>query len=143
MARTGKPDDPRGRPWLLLAPLPLTVAAAVGAAYLRISPPLLLALWLVLGAVSAGIVARAWRTMTGNVEETPMPTFTVLSRVDAYVDYLAEVEAGSPGEAADLAHDGDPSVIWEKSGIVEFDARHVVALDADGDEIESTARGRG
>lgn len=72
-----------------------------------------------------------------------MPLFTVLSRIDAYVDYIAEVEADSPEEAADLAYDGDPSVVWEKSGVVEFDARHVVALDADGEEIEATARGKG
>lgn len=129
---------------LLLIPLPLTVGAAIGAALLRLSPPILLSLWLVLGSVSAGIIARAWREMTeAPNREPPMPTFTVLSRVDAYVDYIAEVEAASPSEAADLAYDGDPSVVWEKSGIVEFDARHVVTLDADGEEIESTARGRG
>lgn len=72
-----------------------------------------------------------------------MPLFTVLSRVDAYVDYIAEVEADSPEAAADLAYDGDPSVQWEKAGVVEFDARHVVALDDEGEEIESTARGKG
>lgn len=70
-----------------------------------------------------------------------MPVFMVLSRVDAYVDYLAEVEADTAREAVDLAYDGD--VVWEKSGVVEFDARHVVALDDDGEEIESTARGKG
>jgi hypothetical protein len=39
-----------------------------------------------------------------------MPVFTVLSRVDAYVDYVAEVEANSAAEAVDLAYEGDPSV---------------------------------
>lgn len=136
--------DPRRHPWLLLLPLPLTVGAAIGAAMLRLSPPILMTLWLVLGSVSAGIIARTWRAMTEETNpETPMPTFTVLSRVDAYVDYLAEVEAGSPEEAADLAYDGDPSVVWAKSGIVEFDARHVVTLDDNGEEIEATARGKG
>jgi hypothetical protein len=72
-----------------------------------------------------------------------MPTFTVLSRVDAYVDYVAEVEADSAEEAADLAYDGDPSVKWQERGVVEFDARRVVALDEDGEEIEETARGKG
>lgn len=72
-----------------------------------------------------------------------MPKFTVLSRVDAYVDYVAEVEAGSADEAAELAYDGDPSVMWEERGVVEFDARRVVVLDDDGDEIEETARGKG
>ena len=92
MARASKPNDTRDRPWPLLALLPLTVGAAIGAALLRISPPVLLALWLVLGAISAGIVSRAWRTMIHGPDEEPqMPTFTVLSRVDAYVDYVAEV----------------------------------------------------
>jgi muconolactone delta-isomerase len=72
-----------------------------------------------------------------------MPIFTVLSRVDAYVDYVAEVEADSAEEAADLAYEGDPSVIWQELGVVEFDARWVVALDDDGEEIEDTARGKG
>ena len=33
-----------------------------------------------------------------------MPTYTVRCRVDAYIDYLAEVEADSPEEAAELAN---------------------------------------
>lgn len=145
MARARNPNDPRRRhPWLLLLPLPLTVGAAIGAAMLRLSPPFLMTLWLVLGSVSAGIIARAWDEMNAaNDPEPPMPTFTVLSRVDAYVDYLAEIEADSPEAAVDLAWDGDPSVVWEKAGVVEFDARHVVALDENGEEIESTARGKG
>ena len=72
-----------------------------------------------------------------------MPMFTVLSRVDAYVDYLAEVEADTAEDAADLAYDGDPSIKWVKEQVVEFDARHVVTLDDEGNEIESTARGKG
>jgi len=35
-----------------------------------------------------------------------MPTFTILSRVDAYVDYTSEVEADSAEEAVDLVHEG-------------------------------------
>ena len=72
-----------------------------------------------------------------------MPTFTILSRVDAYVDYTTEVEADSLEEAVDLAYDGDPSIPWKEQGVVEFDARHVVALDADGEEIERYSRGKG
>lgn len=72
-----------------------------------------------------------------------MPKFTILSRVDAYVDYIAEVEAGSFKEAVDLAYDGDPSIKWKEQGVVEFEARHVVALDANGDEIETYSRGKG
>lgn len=72
-----------------------------------------------------------------------MPKFTILSRVDAYVDYTCEVEADDLEEAVDLAYDGDPSIKWVEQGVVEFDARHVVALDANGDEIESYTRGKG
>ena len=70
-----------------------------------------------------------------------MPTFTVLSRVDAFVDYLATVEAEDAQAAADLAYDGGPGVVWEERGVVAFDARRVVTLDADGEEIDATARG--
>lgn len=72
-----------------------------------------------------------------------MPKFTILSRVDAYVDYTCEVEAYDLEEAVDMAYDGDPSIQWKEQGVVEFDARHVVALDANGDEIESYSRGKG
>lgn len=72
-----------------------------------------------------------------------MPTFTILARVDAYVDYTAEVEAEDVEEAVDLAYDGDASIRWKEQGVVEFDARHVVALDANGDEIEGYSRGKG
>ncbi|MDO9471628.1 MAG: hypothetical protein Q7J28_01095 [Caulobacter sp.] len=72
-----------------------------------------------------------------------MPKFTILCRVDAYADYIAEVEAEVIEEAVDLAYDGDASVKWEERGVVEFDARRVVALDDNGEEIEETARGKG
>lgn len=72
-----------------------------------------------------------------------MPTYTILSRIDAYVDYTTEVEAESVEEAVDLAYDGDPSIKWTEQGVVEFDARHVVALDANGDEIDTYSRGKG
>lgn len=72
-----------------------------------------------------------------------MPKFTILSRVDAYVDYTTEIEADDLEEAVDLAYDGYPSVKWVEQGVVEFDARHVVALDANGEEIEAYSRGKG
>jgi hypothetical protein len=72
-----------------------------------------------------------------------VPKYTILSRVDAYVDYTTEVEAESFEEAVDLAYDGDLSIKWKEQGVVEFDARHVVALDANGDEIETYSRGKG
>jgi len=72
-----------------------------------------------------------------------LPVFLVLSRVDAYVGYVAEIEADTAEEAVDIAYDGGPGVVWSEQGVVEFDARRVVALDDDGEEIESTARGKG
>lgn len=71
-----------------------------------------------------------------------MPTFTILSRVDAYVDYTAEVEAGSVEEAVDLAYNGAPQVEWKERSIVEFDARHVTAVDDSGEEIDTYTRGK-
>ena len=70
-----------------------------------------------------------------------MPKFTILSRKDAFVDYLAEVEAPDAQAAVDLAYEGGPEIKWEPYGTGEFDARRVVALDEDGVEIENTARG--
>lgn len=75
-------------------------------------------------------------------EHSAMPTFTVMSRVDAFVDYLAEVEAENAKAAADLAYGSGPDVVWEERGVTRFDARRVVTLDEDGAEIESTARGK-
>jgi len=70
-----------------------------------------------------------------------MPTFKVLRRVDAFVDYVAKVRASSPAEAAELASEDEGGYKWEKWGEVEFDARLFVTLDKDGAEIESTQQG--
>lgn len=69
-----------------------------------------------------------------------MPRFTVLSRKDAFVDYTTIVDAEDAQAAATLVSEGY-GFAWEERGVVEFDARRVVTLDADGEEIESTARG--
>lgn len=71
-----------------------------------------------------------------------MPKFTVISSVDAYVRYAADVDANDAQTAVDLAYDGAPGVIWEPYGTVEFDARRLVALDEDGQEIEGATRGK-
>ncbi len=70
-----------------------------------------------------------------------MPKFAVLCRVDAYVDYVAEVEADDAEAAAYLAKEADGDLKWEARGVVEFDSRGYVALDADGDEIEDSRCG--
>ena len=67
-----------------------------------------------------------------------MPTFTVLCRIDAYADYVAEVEAEDAAEAAELAREDHSGYKWEHDQTAEFDARFYVTLDADGDEIDAT-----
>ena len=71
-----------------------------------------------------------------------MPKFTVVSRKDAFVDYLTEIEAPDAQAAADFAYEDGSGLVWQPYGTVEFDARRVVALSDDGEEIESTARGK-
>lgn len=70
-----------------------------------------------------------------------MPTFKVRRRVDAYVDYVTSVEADTPEEAAEIAHDNEGEFEWECEGECEFDARQFIALDAKGDEIDGTQVG--
>ena len=70
-----------------------------------------------------------------------MAKFQVLRRVDAFVDYIAEVEADSPEEAARKANDDEEPFDWQERGVVQFDARTFVTLDDEGSEIESTQCG--
>lgn len=72
-----------------------------------------------------------------------MPKFTVLSRVDAYVEYTAEIEAGSAEEAVDLVYEGLVQIEWKHQGVVEFDAARISAIDADGNDIDGYTRGKG
>jgi hypothetical protein len=70
-----------------------------------------------------------------------LPTFTVLCRIDAYADYVAEVEADTAEEAAQLAEDNHGDYEWAHDQTREFDDRYYVALDEDGNEIEATRVG--
>lgn len=70
-----------------------------------------------------------------------MPMHKVLCRIDAFIDYVAEVEADSPEEAAELANDSHSDYEWRRRGEAEFDARLYVTLDADGNEINRTQCG--
>ncbi len=65
--------------------------------------------------------------------------FTILCRIDAWADYVAEVDAETADEAAELARDNHSDYEWGHSYTQEFDARRYVTLDAEGNEIESTA----
>jgi len=71
-----------------------------------------------------------------------MPKYEVLCRRDAFVDYVAEIEADTPEEASKLANSPFSDLEWEERGIVEFDAALFVTLDADGNEIEGTETGK-
>lgn len=70
-----------------------------------------------------------------------MPTVQVLCRVDAYVDYRAEVEAASAEEAALTARHAPSDFKWTRQGETEFDAALYVALDDEGSEIDGTQCG--
>jgi len=70
-----------------------------------------------------------------------MPSFRVLRRVDAFVDYLAEVEASSANEAAARAYDDETRFEWKQLSVAQFDARIFVAVDENGSEIDATQRG--
>lgn len=72
-----------------------------------------------------------------------MPTYRVLMRVDAYVEYETQVDADDPKEASEIAYRDGPEVIWKELGTSEFDARHVVTLDDAGEEIDETRWGKG
>jgi hypothetical protein len=61
--------------------------------------------------------------------------------VDAYVDYVAEIEAASAEEAAEIARDEEGNYDWEEEGPCEFDARQFVTLDSQGSEIDGTQCG--
>ncbi len=94
--------------------------------------------------LAAFVLAHALEAarLIGESRRAPTPgTFEVLCRIDAFADYVAEVEADSPEEAAELARDNHADYKWDQRSVQEFDARLYVTLDADGDEIERTQIG--
>ena len=74
-------------------------------------------------------------------KECAMAVFRVLCRRDAFIDYVAEVEAEDAETAAILASDDPDSYEWDRDGEQEFDAKCFVTLDGDGSAIGSTERG--
>lgn len=70
-----------------------------------------------------------------------MPTFKVLKRVEAYVDYHIDVEADDAKSAAEYATAEDEELDWQQSDTTEFEESRIVALDAEGKEIDDTAYG--
>lgn len=70
-----------------------------------------------------------------------MPTYQVLCRIDAFADYVADVEADTAEEAAELAQDNHSDYNWEHHQTAEFDDRLYVTLDREGNEIDATQVG--
>jgi hypothetical protein len=70
-----------------------------------------------------------------------MPKFKVRRRVDAFVDYVAVVEAEDPKEAAEVARADEGRYRWKEEGTCQFDARMFVTLDLRGYEIDGTDTG--
>jgi len=90
---------------------------------------------------------RQWGVAGGYAEETlPLPEpgeqrFSVLCRIDAWAHYVAQVDAETAEEAAELASDNHGDYKWLRDFTQEFDAREYVTLDGNGDEIEETKVG--
>jgi hypothetical protein len=68
-----------------------------------------------------------------------LTVYKVRMRVDAFVNYTAEVEADDPIHAAMLAYNNDYD--WKQEDVDEFDARVAFTLDANGEEIPETRWG--
>jgi hypothetical protein len=64
-----------------------------------------------------------------------MPSFTILRRVDAFVNYEVVLEAGTAEKASKLAQVQDHALDWLEVSTTTFDARGFVALDAAGEQI--------
>jgi hypothetical protein len=71
-----------------------------------------------------------------------MPKFQVLCRRDAYVDYVAVVEAENAEDAAWAANSAPWDHKWKRQGLSEFDACLYVALDDKGNEVAGTECGK-
>lgn len=70
-----------------------------------------------------------------------MPEFKVRRRIDAWVTYVAKVEADSAAEAASLAEDNEDAYDWREDDVLTSDAREFVTLDTAGEEIDVTRTG--
>ena len=90
--------------------------------------------------VLSEIEAVARRIVQPRASQAP-GKFEVLCRIDAFADYVTQVEAEDAEEAAALAHDNHDAYRWEHNSTQEFDACLYVTLDGGGNEIEKTQIG--
>lgn len=70
-----------------------------------------------------------------------MPTFRVLRRVDAWIDYIVEVEAENALRAAAIAYETD--MVGRRIGEEEFWNARFATLDEQGGELAETVITRG
>lgn len=72
-----------------------------------------------------------------------MPKFKVLRRVDAWIDYVSEVDAATAAEASEIACARPANYVWARIGEEEFANAIVVTIDEAGGEVPDTQRTRG
>ncbi len=72
-----------------------------------------------------------------------MTKFKVLRRVDAWVDYVVEVQAETPVEASLAACQVSEQLSWERVGSEEFWNARFAVLDDEGAEMPETVVLRG
>lgn len=72
-----------------------------------------------------------------------MKKFKVLRRVDAWIDYVVEVEAITAVEASTMACQASEQLSWRRVGSEEFWNARFVVLDEQGSEVADTALHRG
>ena len=70
-----------------------------------------------------------------------MQTFTIIRRVDAFVNYETQIIADNASHAATLAREKDDALDWQVVSTSTFDARTFTTLDEYGEEIEATEQG--
>ena len=70
-----------------------------------------------------------------------MPVFTVLRRVDAFIDYTTQIDAANAKDAAEIARRNADRLSWELNGEHEFDAQTFIAIDPTGAEVTDSECG--
>lgn len=74
---------------------------------------------------------------------SPWLNFAVLRRVDAWIDYVVEVEAETATEAPRSAYQLSERLHWSCVGSEELWSARFAVLDEDGSEVPDTVITRG
>ena len=75
------------------------------------------------------------------IGEVVMPVFTVLRRVDAFIDYTTQIDAANAKDAAEFARRNADRLSWKADGEHEFDAQTFITRDSTGNEIADSECG--